>query len=370
MGEKGVAQYFNFLSRKLGRAGVICADELTSQLINTVVTDARLQEKRRSLNLEIFTALASTANLDGILERILHLLRDYCQCDAAGIRLRKGEDYPYIKTSGFTAAFVSEETMLCSPVNGLSNRAERKALLECLCGRVICGDLEVYLSSAAGQGTFYTGNINELTAHLAKKKLPFTIRNYCGQTGFSSIVWIPLSFRGETVGLLQLNDSAPDKFTGEEVDFLSIVAQSIGATLARFKAERTRSKSEVILGALLEKSREGFFVASHEGNISFYNKAMEQISGYTKDQVAEHGWFYLAFPYEEERRQAVQKARLVMAGKLGCVEFVITRKDGEKNWVKFSVAPLEIDGKQYTLTMLSEVVKSELIKPGNLPILN
>jgi len=131
-----------------------------------------------------------------------------------------------------------------------------------------------------------------------------------------------------------------------------------------------RSKSESILVALLEKSREGFFVTSPEGSISYYSKAMEQISGYSKDQVAEHGWFYLLFPHEEERRQAVQKVRLVMAGKLEFVELDITRKDGIKNWVRFSVTPLEIDGKQHTLTTLGETAKSEPLMTENLPILN
>ncbi|MBS3897572.1 MAG: PAS domain S-box protein [Dethiobacter sp.] len=471
MGDKGVAQYFNFLSRKLGIAGVTYTEELTSQLINTVealvyilsednkivvfnpacerlsgykkqevlgkryemlvpaeevervaqgvsvvfsdnrtwqdeiewftkdgkrrliawsktrftekngfaryllatgldVTEERLREKRRSLSLEIFATIGSTINHDGVLEQILELLRDYFQCDAAGIRLRKGGDYPYIKTSGFPAGFVSEDTMLCSPrPNGQSSITEESAALECICGRVICGDLDLYLSSIAGQGGFFTGNINELTSLLAKNKFPFTIRNYCGQSGFSSIVWLPLRFRGETVGLLQLNDRAPDKFTSEEVEFLSIVAQNIGGALVRFNSEQ-RSKGESVLVTLLEKSREGFFVSSHEGSISFYSKAMEQICGYTKDQVAEHGWFYLVFPYEEERRQAVQKARLVMAGKLEFVEFEITRKDGEKNWVRFSVTPLEIARKQYTLTTLSEMAKSAPIKTGSLPILN
>ncbi len=195
MGDKGVAQYFNFLSRKLGIAGVTYTEELTSQLINTVealvyilsednkivvfnpacerlsgykkqevlgkryemlvpaeevervaqgvsvvfsdnrtwqdeiewftkdgkrrliawsktrftekngfaryllatgldVTEERLREKRRSLSLEIFATIGSTINHDGVLEQILELLRDYFQCDAAGIRLRKGGGLP------------------------------------------------------------------------------------------------------------------------------------------------------------------------------------------------------------------------------------------------------------------------------------
>lgn len=256
LGDKGVAQYFSFLSRLLGIAGVTYTEELTSQLINNVealvfilnedgrivafnpacerlsgykqqevlgkryemlmpaeevervaqgvsfvfsdkrtwqeeiqwltkegkrrliacskscftekngftryllatgldVTEARLQEKRRSLSLEIFAAIGSTSNHDEALERVLELLREYFQCDAAGIRLRKGGDYPYIKTSGFPAGFVSEDTLLCSSrSNGQSSLAEESAALECICGRVICGDLDLYLSPATGQGAF------------------------------------------------------------------------------------------------------------------------------------------------------------------------------------------------------------------------
>lgn len=370
MGDKSVAQLFNFLSRLLGIAGVSYTNELTSQLINNDVMEARLWEKRWLLSLELFAAIGGANNDEVVLQRVLELIREYSQCDAAGIRLRKGSDYPYIKTSGFPVGFVSEDALLCSScANGQSRMVEEGAAPGCICGRVICGDLDLYLSSASEQGAFFTGNINELTAFLVKKKFPYRIYNYCGQAGFSSIAWIPLRFREGNVGLLQLSDRVPDKFRGEDVDFLSIVAQCMADALCRFAPDR-RSKSESVLVALLEKSREGFFVTSSEGMISFYSKAMEQISGYSKEQVAEHGWFHLVFPCEEERRQAVQKARLVMAGKLEFVEFVITRRDGMKKCVSFSVTPLEIDGKQHTLTILGETAKSEQTKTVNPPILN
>lgn len=333
------------------------------------VTEVRLREKRQALKLEIFTAIGSTGDQDEILERILYLFQEYCHCDAVGIRLRDGKDYPYLRTSGFSATFVRDETALCSPKQIRPDSDEKEsAILECLCGRVICGNLDSSLVSITEQGAFFTDNINELAALLAKKKLPFTVRNYCGQAGFSSVALIPLRFSGETVGLLQLNDRAQGKFNNDEVDFLASTAQSIGATLFRFQAEKACYKSQLILDVLAEKAKEGFFLTSHDGEVSLYSKAMEQISGYTRDQVVGHGLFRLLFPLERERRQAVQKARLVMAGKLDGMELGITCIDGQKTRVRFSLAPLEIEGKQYTLTTMSKVVKSELIKTVSSPI--
>jgi PAS domain S-box-containing protein len=321
------------------------------------VTEIKLQEKRRVMMAELFTTLAHVDNQDEILYRILYLFLDYSKCDAAGLRLRKGDDYPYAQTIGFTEDFVQAENVLCSLESRKTISEGECVALDCMCGRVIRGDLDCSLVPVTAGGAFITGNMNELAAKLAGKKLPFTLRNHCGKMGFNSMALIPLCFQGETVGLLQLNDQNTGKFSEEDIDFLTVAGRSIGAVLVRFQAEEARRSSEHILNALVEKARDGFSIGTPDGEMMMYNKSMERISGYTAEEVTQHGWFYLVFPNEEERRQAVQKARLVMAGKLDYLEAHITRKDGEKIKVAFSLSPIEIDGKSYNFSTMIDLSK-------------
>lgn len=327
------------------------------------VTEVKAREKRRMLLLQILSALTAAESLEETLCRSLKLIRDYTGCDAAGIRLRKGEDYPYVQAVGFTEQFLSEESTLCSYQGGSIERDESgTANLDCICGRVIRGDLDPSVTPLTSGGAFFTGSISELAAMLAKSKTSFNIRNHCGKLGYESVALIPLRSREETVGLLQLNDQSPGKFSNEDIDFLSMVGMSIGAAIIRFQAETAKKNSELLLNTMIQKAREGFFLAAQNGEMAIYNEAMERITGYTKEEINKHGWFYLLFPDEETRRLAVQKARLALSGKMDYLDVVITCKDDTKKPIAFSLTPLLIDEQTYnfcTFIDVSERYKGE-----------
>ena len=114
--------------------------------------------------------------------------------------------------------------------------------------------------------------------------------------GYKSIALIPLRFHDKTVGLLQLNDYDEDKFSDDEIDFLTVAGQSIGAALVRFQAEQERQKAQLILDTVIRKAREGFSLSTQDGKFLIYNEAMERITGYNLEEMNHHGWFYLVFP--------------------------------------------------------------------------
>jgi PAS domain S-box-containing protein len=352
-----VSQYLRFLSRSYKEQFNVPQGQ---DLINTStaatatdINEAERREKRRHLMLEIFAVLTGVEDQDEILTRILHLFKDYSVCDAAGIRLQKGDDYPYVQTIGFDEKFVKAETMLCC--EGSTATDKGPVALECMCGRVIRGELEPSLGAVTDSGAFYCGNINELAAKLAKKNLPFKIRNHCGSVGYNSIALIPLRFREQTVGLLQLNANKADLFNDDEIEFLIVAGQSIGAALVRFQAEQARRKSDKILEAIIQRARDGFSLSQPDGTVLIYNQAMESMTGYTQDEVNRHGWFYLTFPDAEERRKAIHQVRLAMSGKIDYLETQITRKDGNRKWVALSLTPLEIDDKTYNFFTMIDI---------------
>lgn len=320
------------------------------------ITEIKAEEDRRLVILHLLEVLASPGDLNNILERILEIVRDYLGCAAAGIRLRKGEDYPYIKTLGFTEDFIKNESYLTCLEAGTIKRDEKGAVqLDCICGRVIRGEWAEKHQPFAVDGAFYTGNINDLAAKFSAQKLPFKIRNHCGKMGYKSIALIPLRFHDEIVGLLQLNDYEQDKFSDDEINFLTVAGQSIGAALVRFQAEQERQRVQLILDTVIRKAREGFSLSTQQGKFLIYNEAMERITGYSLEEVNRHGWFYLVFPNEDERRQAVFKARQAMAGKIDYMELVITHKNGARKPIALTLTPLEIDGITYNFSTVIDL---------------
>jgi PAS domain S-box-containing protein len=328
------------------------------------ITPARLRGKRRQLFLGVIEELTDGEE-ERVLSRILHVIQEYAGCDAAAIRLRKGDDFPYVESIGFSEDFLKQESTLCKFTEGKANRDEAGvATLDCVCGRVIRNDMDELLVPLDEGSVFLTGDINDLARRLQKEKLPFRIRNQCGSAGYSSIALIPLRYKDETVGLLQLNDKSRNKFTEEEVDFIHVAGQSVAAALVRFEAEQARMKSELLLNTIIEKARDGFSLSTPEGKMVVYNEAMERISGFTMEEVNEHGWLYLVFPNGDERKAVIHKMRLSMAGKIDCMEAQITCKDASKRWVGLSISPLKFDGRTYTFaTMIDLSAKYGEVKP-------
>ena len=63
-------------------------------------------------------------------------------------------------------------------------------------------------------------------------------------------------------------------------------------------------------------------------------------------------WYFLN---EEERRQAVYKARQAVAGKIDYMELIITHKDGTRKPVALTLTPLEIDGITYNFSTVIDL---------------
>jgi PAS domain S-box-containing protein len=315
------------------------------------ITDLREFENRRLVVLEILETLAGTGTQAAVLQQVLQTIKTYFDCDAVALRLRKGDDYPYTQAIGFSEEFLRQESTLCSFEGCTIKRdADGLAVLDCLCGRVIRGDYDYVLTA---EGVLITGNINKFVAvATAGQEQSFTIRNYCGQSGYQSVALIPLRSNQETVGLLQLNAYEENHFSEVEIAFLTIVGQSIAAALVRFQAEQERRKAELILNTIVQKAQDGFLLSTLDGKAIIYNEAMRCITGYTCEDINQYNWFYLLFPDEEMRRLAVNKARQAVAGRLEYMETEITCKDGSEKRVVLSLTPLEIEGKTYVFSTM------------------
>lgn len=98
-------------------------------------------------------------------------------------------------------------------------------------------------------------------------------RNRCIHEGFLSVALVPIQVEQEIIGLLQLNDRRPGRFSLETIRFFEGLAASFGVTLQRLWEEQALRESRNTLRALFDAIPESMFLMNLDGHIVAANTA-------------------------------------------------------------------------------------------------
>ena len=163
---------------------------------------------------------------------ILELIRARTGIEAAAIRLRDGEDFPYHAASGFPEDFLLAENFLRArgAAVGLERDPGWKAPPDCLCGSVLRGEGLPESPCYTEGGSFYTGDAAKLRELPGR---PDGIRHRCNLAGYSSVALLPLKTDDGIIGLLQLNDRRPDRYSPGLIRFFEEFSCALGAGISR-----------------------------------------------------------------------------------------------------------------------------------------
>jgi signal transduction histidine kinase len=223
----------------------------------------RLQELSayREAGREILQILNESGTWAESIERVLATLTERTGCDAVGIRLQDGEDFPYFVQRGFSNSFlVTEKTLLKRTRQGeVCRNRDGAACLQCTCGLVISGRVSPLLTPG---GSFWTNDSRPLLQLSPAEDPRVGPRNQCIHHGYASIALIPIRSKGKIVGLVQLNDRGAGRFTLSQIEVLEQVAGQIGEALLRKKMETALLESERQLRESQERLRRMAFEAA------------------------------------------------------------------------------------------------------------
>jgi two-component system, cell cycle sensor histidine kinase and response regulator CckA len=269
------------------------------------ITERRYREEERELTARLIALINTPGNFRKRMSDLTASLQGWSGCEAVGIRLRAGDDYPYYETRGFPPAFVHEENHLCAygPDGKILRDGAGDPILECMCGNILCGRFDPAKPFFTAQGSFWSNNTTALLAGTTEADRQGRTRNRCNGMGYESVALIPLRAGFQVFGLLQFNDHRPDRFTPDLVTHFERLADSLAIALSRRQAEEELRKSERKLLDIIEFLPDATFVVDLDGKVIAWNRAMEEMTGVPKEEMIGQGDHAFAIPFYGERRR-------------------------------------------------------------------
>ncbi len=224
------------------------------------ITKRKQADEERDMTVRLLRLLHERNDLRDLMRTIAALLHDWIGCEAIGIRLRSGEDFPYSETRGFPPAFVEKENRLCTyDQNGQILRDDKgNPLLDCMCGNVLCGRVDPAKPFFTARGSFWTNGTTALLATTTEADRQGRTRNHCNGEGYESVALVPLRSGDQVFGLLQINDRRPDRFTLEKIALFERLADSMAIALSQRQTQEALRESEELYRSLFENMLNGF----------------------------------------------------------------------------------------------------------------
>lgn len=297
----------------------------------------------------------------GFIREVTRLLQIWTGCEAVGIRLKDGDDYPYLETRGFPEEFVEAENKLCAyDADGqMSCDSLGNPELECMCGNVLCGRFDPTKPFFSPNGSFWCNCTTDLLAATTDADRQARTRNRCNGEGYESVALIAIKTERETIGLLQLNDRRTGRFTPELISSLERLAHALAMAIDHKRAQAERERTEAWYRSIAEAYPEAICLLDGKGRITFANNSFCSALGWKFPEI--EGRNYLAlFPPElqemttgrfEDRKKGISEQ----------YDALFHCRDGSRKWFHITGTPVLGPAGEFhgDLMVMSDITRSK-----------
>ena len=252
-----------------------------------------LEEKRRQheseqeIILNLLHKLHQFPSVPELISEVTSMLKAWSECEAIGIRLQQGDDYPYYVTRGFPEEHIRLENNLCEvDAHGEVLRDfQGNPVLECMCGNVLKGHFDSSLPFFTEKGSFWTNSTTDLLNSSTEDDRQARTRNRCQGEGYESVALIPLRHGEQTLGLLQFNDPRRDRFTKHCIHLLERIADNLALGLVQRQTKDGLREREQLFRQLFEQAPIGIIIATADHTIVETNQTALSIVGFSREEI-------------------------------------------------------------------------------------
>jgi PAS domain S-box-containing protein len=308
--------------------------------IFTDITERKRFEDEQKANLEILSMVNRIGSKEDFVHAVITYLKDWLKCDAVGIRLKDGIDFPYFETSGLSEKFVRKEKYLCNynKKGEIARDGTGNPVLECMCGNIICGRFDPSKAFFTEHGSFWSNCTTELLTSTSDEDRQARTRNRCNGEGYESVGLFPLKLGSEIYGLIQVNHKQKGLFNSEVLSILERLANNIAIALSNHLARESLMLSEQKYRSIYENALSGIFRSTPQGRFLSLNPASVKMFGYASEEelintITDIG--KQVYANKEERSKII--AKINKNGFIENYELECLRKDGQSLWILLSM---------------------------------
>lgn len=158
---------------------------------------------------------------------------------------------------------------------------------------------------------------------------------------------VPLEVAGEIRGQASVARRSGQPLTEDERAFVRGFVQQVAIVIDKARTERELLRANQLLEGMIDNVEVWFSVVDEHREIVVWNRAAEQISGYTRPEVHnEDQMLALLYPDPDTRREVLEVLAGFYAGEItsGAFESDIRRKDDETRTIAWSLHRLSMPG--------------------------
>jgi PAS domain S-box-containing protein len=310
------------------------------------VTERKRAEQEREVTVRLLGLLNASNDMHALMRDVTLLLREWSGCDAVGIRLRDGDDFPYFETRGFPQDFILAENQLCVRDSaGLPVRdSAGDPVLECMCGNVLCGRFDAARPFFTARGSFWTNGTSELLAGTCEADRQIRTRNRCNGEGYESVALVALRVGATTYGLLQVNDKRRGRFTPERITLLERLADSLAVAIAHRQSALQLRESVSRYRLLADNAQDFVLLNDVDGRRLYVSPSFYRATGWTPQEFESANW--RAWIHPDDLALVEQTRAANLAGETTQIEYRMACKDGSWLWVETRCTPIaDADGR-------------------------
>jgi PAS domain S-box-containing protein len=165
-------------------------------------------------------------------------------------------------------------------------------------------------------------------------------REICPALGITAFISSPIIKGERLVAYLGLSSVTARKWTGEEIELLSEVAERTWSAVERVKAEAALRESEERLRTLANALPQVIWTNDAHGRATYFNQRWFEYTGLTYAQSAGPGWQAIVHP--EDARASIEKWNQAQAeGAMFDTEYRLLGHDGSYRWFIGRNVPLK-----------------------------